>query len=363
MSTFFRGWLAAGLVTGLTLGASAQDKKPDKLDTAQQADIKALVELTDEAATGKAAAPGLPVKWEQNHFIKSQEDKTYVPFTVAIEPGGITGPTPVGVYLRVTKRGELPQAGPAEPVAQDPKKKKDDKDKNGSMQSDSRHQYAFEDAYFFDVSPAPAGQPVRIRRAFAVRPGDYDVYVAVKEAAAAGATTTPKSGVAKQELTVPSLDGSELTTSSVIVAEKVDVLQTGVPTERQAENPYTFGAMKIVPSQTNKFAKKDDLNVIFWIYGASPDPATKKPNVTVDYTFNQKTGDAEKYFNKTEPQVMNAETLPPQFDLAAGHQLPGSLAVPLASFPEGDYHLAVKVTDKVSGKTVARDVTFSVAAQ
>ena len=161
---------------------------------------------------------------------------------------------------------------------------------------------------------------------------------------------------------MPSLDG-ELTTSSVIIAEKVDVLQAPLPNDRQAENPYTFGQMKIIPSQANKFSKKDDLNVIFWIYGASADPATKKPNVTVDYNFNQKTADGEKFFNKTEPQVMNAETLPPQFDLAAGHQLPGSLAVPLASFPEGDYRLDVKVTDKVSGKTINRDVTFSVAGQ
>ena len=71
----------------------------------------------------------------------------------------------------------------------------------------------------------------------------------------------------------------------------------------------------------------------------------------------------DKFFNKTDPQLMSAETLPPEFDLAAGHQLPGSLAVPLASFPEGDYHLEVKITDKVSGKSVNRDVTFSVAAQ
>ena len=83
----------------------------------------------------------------------------------------------------------------------------------------------------------------------------------------------------------------------------------------------------------------------------------------MEYNFHQKTAEGEKFFNKTDPQVMNAETLPPQFDLAAGHQLPGSLAVPLASFPEGDFRLEVKVNDKTSGKTVTRESTFSVAAQ
>jgi hypothetical protein len=36
--------------------------------------------------------------------------------------------------------------------------------------------------------------------------------------------------------------------------------------------------------------------------------------------------------------------------------------VPLKSFPEGDYRLEIKVTDKVSGKVVTRDVNFSVKA-
>jgi hypothetical protein len=47
--------------------------------------------------------------------------------------------------------------------------------------------------------------------------------------------------------------------------------------------------------------------------------------------------------------------------LAAGHQLSGSLGVPLASFPEGNYRLEIEVQDKAAGKQVTRDVTFTVA--
>ena len=59
---------------------------------------------------------------------------------------------------------------------------------------------------------------------------------------------------------------------------------------------------------------------------------------------------------------MNASTLPAQFDVAAGHQLPGSLVVPLASFPVGDYRLEIKLTDKISGKTLTQNVNFTVEA-
>ncbi len=51
----------------------------------------------------------------------------------------------------------------------------------------------------------------------------------------------------------------------------------------------------------------------------------------MEFNFHQKQADGEKYFNKTEPQVLNAQTLPPEFSVAAGHQLPGSLVVPLAT--------------------------------
>ena len=194
-------------------------------------------------------------------------------------------------------------------------------------------------------------------------PGDYDVYVAVKEKAAAGRRPPrPKIGVLKHEITVPSLDG-ELTTSSVIMAARSTCCRPRCPNDRQAENPYTFGAMKITPSLDNKFTKKDELNVIFWIYGAGVDARRRSRTSRWSTTSTRRRPTARSSSTRPTRRSMNAETLPPQFDLAAGHQLPGSLAVPLASFPEGDYRLEVKINDKTSGKTVTREATFSVAAQ
>ena len=363
MSTLVRStWRSAvafGVFVALAGGASAQE---NKAEAGNQDEIRALLTVTDEAATGKSVS-SLALKWEQHHFIKSHGDKTYVPFTVSVDSAAFAAATPVGFYVRVAKRGELPPTAPAA-TNEASKKKKDKKDegKGAGSQVDARHQYPFEDVFFLDLPVPVAGQAQLLRRAFAVSPGDYDVYVAVKEKAAAGASAAPKIGVLKQEVTVPSLNGA-FTTSSVIMSGKVDVLPAEVPMDRQAENPYTFGVMKVAPSLNSKFTKKDELNVIFWIYGVGIDATTKKPNVEVEYNFHQKLTEGEKFFNKTDPQVMNAETLPPQFDLAAGHQLPGSLAVPLASFPEGDYRLEVKVTDKTNGTSVTRESTFSVAAQ
>jgi hypothetical protein len=167
----------------------------------------------------------------------------------------------------------------------------------------------------------------------------------------------------RQTLTVPSFTGPQLTTSSIIVAEKVDVLQAPLSNERQAEQPYTFGQMQITPATDFTFTKKDELSIVFWIYGAATDQSTNKPDVTIEFKFHQRQDEKETYFNKTDPQALNAQTLPPQFDLAAGHQLPGSLAVPLASFPEGEYRLEIELVDKVANQTITRDINFTVASQ
>jgi hypothetical protein len=368
--------------------APSKQSEP-KLDAEQRQDAQALVTAVDDVMAGKPAPGAVSMKWEQQDFIKAQADKTYVPFTVSFDPATLKSKS-IALYLRVVPRGATESAAPA-----DPKKK-----------AESRPQYPFEDLYFFDLGSAgsgagpaaPAGEGAGaaaqasteasgrplVRRAFAVPPGEYDVYVAVKEHAAApasgasgaaaqsgGASTTAPAeqaspgaiGVLKQPLSVKAFGADEFSTSSIIMAQKVDVLQAPVANERQADNPYTFGQMRIVPSLDHAFSKKSDLNIVFWIYGATPDPNTKKPDVSIDFKFYQKAADKETYFNKTDPQMLNAQTLPPQFDLAAGHQLPGSLSVPLASFPEGEYRLEIEVQDKVANKKLTENVNFNVTAQ
>ena len=324
------------------------------------------------------AAEDSPTIEFRNDVIKGQEGKVYVPFQLLINRDKITTKTLV-ISTRMAPKGATgPEAAPAAAAPAD-------KSKNAKG-APAHSRYRWEDSWVVDLPAGPStAKAYKVTGALSIEPGDYDLYVGLRQRAAdAAATKTPaqkaqaeiaapataetaagskaRVTVIKRELAVPSL-GDELTTSSVIVADKVDVLQAAISPEKQRENPYTFGQMKITPSEMNKFAKTDDLNIVFWIYGAQLDPGTKKPNVTVDYSFSQKTASGEKYFNKTDPQELNATTLPPQFDLAAGHQLPGSLQVPLASFPEGDYHLEIKVADKVSGKSITRDVTFTVAPQ
>ncbi len=159
---------------------------------------------------------------------------------------------------------------------------------------------------------------------------------------------------------MPDFWNGELTTSSVIIAQRIDPLPAPLTSQQQAERPYALGGLEIVPVTELKMPKKTELQTFMIIYNPKTD-SMNKPDVTVEYNFYAKASGAEKFFNKTPPQRLNARTLPPHFDVAAGHQLQSIQAVPLAAFPEGDYRLEIIVTDKIAQKSLTRDVNFTVS--
>ncbi len=355
-----RALSALGLIVILTVAVSAlgQDqKKPPaperKLDKNERADLDAMLAAVDAAAAGQPAPSSLSGKWIQSHFLKAQDLKTYVPFTISIDPATLSG-QPLAMYVRVMSK--TPPAAAAETTA----KPAEGTGKPAEAPAKPvRVDYPFENVHFLNVTPPAAGEPLLISRAINVTGGaDYDVYVALRERAAKGGQ--PKMTVIKESLSVPNFWNDELATSSVLLTSRAETVPTPLSEEQQADNPYTLGTVRLSPSLDQKFKKPEDLNIIFWVYNPGLDTA-KKPDITIEYAFHQKAGDTEKYFNRTRPQKLDAQTLPPEFDLAAGHQLPGGQTIPLASFPEGDYRLEIKVTDNIAKKTVTKDVRFNVA--
>ena len=347
--------LFVSIVLMSSIGLFAQNKDDKKRDDAQKKEIQNIVKLVDDAATaGQAAANDLSLTWLREDVLKAQGNKEYVPFTVSVDPSKVTGDK-IAFYWRVVAKGGAPAVPEPAPGAKKDDKKKDDKDKG------KKTDYAYEDISFV---PLVAGQnPMHISRSFTVPAGDYDVFIVAKEPTPdkpAKNAPPPKLSMIKQTVKVPDFWNGDLATSSVIIAQRIDPLATPLTPQQQADRPYALGQMEIVPTFESKFTKKSELSTFMLIYNPKVD-AQNKPDVSVEYNFYQKpAGQPEKFFNKTNPQNLNAQTLPPQFDLAAGHQLQSGQAVPLASFPEGDYRLEIKITDKIANKTLTREVNFSV---
>ena len=312
-------------------------------------ELQTLVDVVRAAVRGQVVPTARPFEWE-NDFLKGVDGTTYVPFTLVIDPVKITSPT-MAVYVLVTEHAPTDQ--PAAPGSDD-RQSQADADQSEDVST------AFEDAYFIDVDPFESVAH-RIRRAFAVPGGEYDVYVAVKEMSSSSEDTEVPATVMmlKQELTVPDLWGNELATSTVIMIQEVEPLDAPLSPEEQITNPYTIGATRLVPVADSIFASSDELSLVFLIYNPSLN-ADNKPDVTVEYNFHRRTSAGEEYFNKMPPQHFNAETLPAAFDVSAGHQIVAGQAVSLSLFPEGDYRLEITVEDNASGASVIRDVMFTV---
>ena len=115
-----------------------------------------------------------------------------------------------------------------------------------------------------------------------------------------------------------------------------------------------------MPSVRRSFKKTDALSTFVLIYNTRTDNANK-PDVSVEYDFYMKDGGSEKFFNRTSSLGWNAQTLPREFDLAAGHQLQSNHSVALVSFPDGEYRLHITITYRRASTSVTRDVMFVVA--
>ena len=321
---------ARAAVVLLTTAVSVHALEPKTLTAEDWNEIRPLFSLVEQTASGELTPTEVALPW-QCHFLNAEAGNVFVPFMVGIQPAAFTS-YPLGMYLRVVKRGApAPAPGPRDALAQ----------------------YPFEDAAIFD-RPADG----RISRAFAAPPGEYDVYVALTE------RTTPehpaaRSLVLKREVNIPELR-PDLSVSSIFVLDKseVDSRNRRLNFEEQLDEPYVWWGTKLTPSFRTTFGRSDKLSVTFVVYNAAS-AGNDKPDVEVEYAFLRDTGGAEVFFVKTRPEIFSAETLRPEFSLSSGDLIVAGQEMPLLSFPDGRYRLAIKVTDKVSGKSLTRDVNFN----
>ena len=67
------------------------------------------------------------------------------------------------------------------------------------------------------------------------------------------------------------------------------------------------------------------------------------------------------FFARTRPEIFNADTLSRDFRLSSGDLIVAGQETPLTRFSDGSYRLAITVTDRVSGRSLTRDVLFTIA--
>jgi hypothetical protein len=298
---------------------------------AEKRDVARLWDLLDDAVEGKNAVNDLALGWVGRDVLK-EVDKVFVAFTVTLNPTQTAG-SDVWLSWRLLPK---PAATSARPGTND-------------------LQPIVEDVSIVRPSQAMGG---RISRSFVAAPGEYDLYIVARDVTQTRrGAPSPKASVVKQAISVPDL-GTGLTTSSVIVPATIARLPAPLSPRERVERPYAIGLSEVVPETRGTFDKDGNLSLFFLIYNAARG-ADDKPNLRVDYTFHVRQPGGEQVFNKTLPQLLDATTLPAEFD-PARHLLQVSQVVPLTSFPPGDYRLEIAITDAAATKSITRDVLFTV---
>lgn len=323
-------------------------RSQDRFEDAQRKEGEAVIRLVDEAMTGHASSD-FSIAW-RNDFFKAQAG-TFVPFTVTIDRSGLTAASAL-MYVRAARR------------------------EAATARHEAGERYPF-DIIFPVTLSAPPGQPLRITRGFAVAPGDYDVYVALRERPAdpLNSERRLKGAVLKQALTVPDFWTGELATSTVMLADGIETVPP-VSGDDVLERPYVVGTNEIHPAATTTFRRSRELIVVFLIYNPSVS-AEKNFDIEVNYHLFRRDATApsetavdteshpparagERYVTRTPPQRFKPSVMGSGFDPVTGPILAGQ-GILLSSFQEGEYRLGITVTDLMSRQSLTRDVTFSVA--
>lgn len=344
-------WALAVAATG-TAGAAAQTPNRRQLERIEQTERRegeAIVALADAALAGERTPSDFVLGWH-NDFLKAQQG-TFVPFILTIDDPG-TSAHALLVYLRAVVRRTPARS--------------------------SVRVYPFEDVYPIDVKERTRG-PVRLVRGFSLEPGEYDLYVVARERVDPARPDLPRrAAVLRQALNVPNFWSDELSASSVILADRLTVLTDPPRGEDLPDRPYLIGLSEIQPATDTRFRRDEELIVVFLVYNPSV-TLEKKFDIEVEYHFFRLSAEprrgappadgsaarppareGETYFNHTKPQRFTPAIMGPGFDPSAGQPVMAGQGVPLAAFPEGDYRLAIRVTDMLSGRSITRDVRFTV---
>ncbi|MGH9943756.1 MAG: GWxTD domain-containing protein [Pyrinomonadaceae bacterium] len=174
-------------------------------------------------------------------------------------------------------------------------------------------------------------------KALALPPGTYRVDVIVRDIAS-GATQIKKIG-----FTVPKYDAKQLSTSTLVLAAKLQD-QSGQPSASQ----FNIGQYKVIPNVSGIFRKGDAVGVYMQVYNAGIDQTTLRPSVDVDYVLLK---DGKELGKLTEDWRGMSD---------AGQRLTLARLVETTQLAPGDYELAIRIRDRVSGQSLSPSSKFTI---
>jgi GWxTD domain-containing protein len=175
------------------------------------------------------------------------------------------------------------------------------------------------------------------QKAVALAPGRYRVDVIIRDIAS-GAT-----GVRHIGFEVPKYDAAKLSTSTLILAAKLEGLG-----EQPAVGMFTIGNVKVIPNVSGSYHRGSPVGVYMQIYNAGIDQTTLRPSVDVEYALMK---DGKELGKQTEDWRGSSDS---------GQRLTLARLLDSSGLTPGDYALEVRVRDRVSGQNLVQSAKFTI---
>ena len=171
-----------------------------------------------------------------------------------------------------------------------------------------------------------------------LRSGVYKVELVLKDLQSGNV------GTLYRRIRVPRFPEDQLTTSSIILADKIEA----VPIYQATAGPFVLGNAKVLPNVTATFHRAVPMGIYVQVYNLSLDKTTHKSSTTIEYILKKDDQEMRRYKEANEKLA------------GAAQQITLQKLFPLNNLQPGQYSLVVSVTDNLAGRTVSPEAKFTV---
>lgn len=174
------------------------------------------------------------------------------------------------------------------------------------------------------------------QRVLPLAPGVYKVDLLVRDVKS-GAQQVKSIG-----FEVPKFAPDKLAASSLVLAVKLQALNDQLP------GMFSIGPYKVLPNVSGIYKRGQDVGIYMQIYHAGIDQTTLRPSVDVEYVLLK---DGKELFKQAEDWRGLSD---------GGQRLTLARLLPTETLAPGDYEVAVRVRDKVSGQSLSPSQKFTI---
>jgi GWxTD domain-containing protein len=174
-------------------------------------------------------------------------------------------------------------------------------------------------------------------RAFTLEPGRYRVDVMLRD------VQSGAMGVQHVGFVVPEFPADRLSTSSIVLAAKLENLERGA-----AVGPFVIGTTKVIPNLSATYRRNEPVGVYLQVYNAAIDQTTLKPAADAEYVLLK---DGKELSRQVEDwnQINDA-----------GQRLTLTRLIDTRTLIPGDYQIQINIRDHVSGQTTSPSAKFTI---